>query len=275
MRRLRLGMMAGGLPPTPLLLDLYPGAVAAYSVRKLRLAYAGSAIRVRRASDNAEQNINFNNSGELDISGLTAFCTGTNGFVTTWYDQSGNANNLTQISATAQPKIYDSILGVVLVFSKAALSFDGTNDFLYSSLSSIINQPFYSSMVSTVSINAIVPAIYFDSTPPNRAVLAKWNTTQTEVFAGGQILGSTFSNGIRYLFSTLYNSTLSYLYRNNVLSVSGNAGSNKMGDIFFATRYTLSNYSQINSQELIFWNSDQSSNRNAININTQTYYGIP
>lgn len=103
MRRLRLGMMSGG--ELPLLLDLYPGASVAYSLRKLRKAYTGSAIRVRRASDNTEQNIGFDALGNLDTSALTAFCAGTNGFVTAWYDQSNFANNATQSSALNQLQI--------------------------------------------------------------------------------------------------------------------------------------------------------------------------
>ena len=51
---------------TPLLLDIYTGAAAAYSVRKLRNAYTGSAIRVRRSSDNTEQDIGFTALGELN-----------------------------------------------------------------------------------------------------------------------------------------------------------------------------------------------------------------
>ncbi len=39
------------------LLDQYPSAAVAYSVRKLRAAYTGNAIRVRRSSDNTEQEI--------------------------------------------------------------------------------------------------------------------------------------------------------------------------------------------------------------------------
>lgn len=42
-----------------LLLDLYPSAAVAYSLRKLRTAYTGSAIRIRRSSDNTEQDIGF------------------------------------------------------------------------------------------------------------------------------------------------------------------------------------------------------------------------
>jgi hypothetical protein len=69
---------------TPLL-DTYTGAAAAYSLRKLRTAYTGSAIRVRRASDNAEQDIGFNVFGELDTVSLAAHCGSNDGFVVTWY----------------------------------------------------------------------------------------------------------------------------------------------------------------------------------------------
>jgi hypothetical protein len=37
-----------------LLLDDYPNAAVAYSLRKLRTDYTGNSIRVRRSSDNAE-----------------------------------------------------------------------------------------------------------------------------------------------------------------------------------------------------------------------------
>ena len=55
-----------------LLLDDYPNAAVAYSLRKLRTAYTGNAIRVRRSSDNTEQNFGFI-GGELDTSSLLSF----------------------------------------------------------------------------------------------------------------------------------------------------------------------------------------------------------
>ena len=57
---------------TPLL-DTYSGAAAAYSLRLLDSTYTGSAIRVRRSSDNTEQDIGFNVFGELDTVSLLAF----------------------------------------------------------------------------------------------------------------------------------------------------------------------------------------------------------
>jgi hypothetical protein len=91
----------------PLLLDLYPNAAAAYSVRKLRTAYTGACIRVRRSSDNAEQDIGFSGN-DLDTAALLAFVGSGNGFVTTWYDQSGNGLNLTQPTAGTQMRIVNS-----------------------------------------------------------------------------------------------------------------------------------------------------------------------
>jgi hypothetical protein len=100
------------------LLDLYPNAAAAYSLRKLRTAYTGNAIRVRRSiipsGQPSEQDIGFV-AGELDTVSLLAFCGVGNGFVTTWYDQSGNARDATQTTQANQPQIVSS--GIVITLN--------------------------------------------------------------------------------------------------------------------------------------------------------------
>jgi len=55
------------------ILDEYSGAAAAYSVRRLSSAYTGNAMKVRRSSDDALQDIGFDGSGNLDTTALTAF----------------------------------------------------------------------------------------------------------------------------------------------------------------------------------------------------------
>ena len=87
------------------LLDTYSGAAAAYSLRQLSSTYTGDAVLVRRDSDNATQSIGFVDN-ELDTASLDSFCSGTGGFVVTWYDQSGNGNDVTQSTASNQPRIY-------------------------------------------------------------------------------------------------------------------------------------------------------------------------
>lgn len=121
---------------TTLPLNSVSGALRAYSLRKLRAAYAGSAIRVRRSSDNAETDIGFTLSGDLDLSALTDFVGTDSGYITTWYDQSGNGSNATQTTAASQPAI---ILSGVLqtIDGKPAIKYDGTDDALRFSRGSI------------------------------------------------------------------------------------------------------------------------------------------
>lgn len=86
-------------------------AAAAYGLRRLRAAYSGQAIRVRRSGDNVEADIGFTPTGELDLIALLAHCGANSGFIVTWYDQSGNARNATQTLTTIQPRIVNA--GVV------------------------------------------------------------------------------------------------------------------------------------------------------------------
>ena len=106
------------------LLDTYTGAKIAYSLRKLDSNYTGNAIRVRRSSDNSEQDIGFTNN-ELDTTSLLSFVGSNDGYVTTWYDQSGNSNNATHSTAINQPLIVSS--GVVnTINSKPSIKFNGS-----------------------------------------------------------------------------------------------------------------------------------------------------
>jgi len=88
-----------------LLLEKFPDAYAAYSLRRLRPAYDGPVVRVRRASDGAEQDIGFAESGWVDTGAIEDFVDGGDGHVTTWYAQVEGTPNLTQQYASAQPLI--------------------------------------------------------------------------------------------------------------------------------------------------------------------------
>jgi len=114
------------------LLDTYSGAAAAYSLRQLSSTYTGNAIKVRRSSDNAEQDIAFVNN-ELDTASLESFSSGTDAFVTTWYDQSGNSVDITQTNASKQPKIVLS--GSTITESgKPSVFFAISNNYIYNSV---------------------------------------------------------------------------------------------------------------------------------------------
>ena len=104
------------------LLDTYSGATAAYSLRKIRTEYTGNAITVRRSSDNTSQNIGFDANGNLDTTSLLSFVGAGNGFVSVWYDQSGNNKHVVQTTAASQPQLV--VNGVVaLKNAKPAIDF--------------------------------------------------------------------------------------------------------------------------------------------------------
>ena len=86
------------------LLDSYPGAAAAYSLRKLS-SDTTNVVRVQRNSDFQQRD--FTAQEILDGDLETWVGTSANGLVVVWYDQSGNNNNAT---ATTQfsPIIVDN-----------------------------------------------------------------------------------------------------------------------------------------------------------------------
>jgi hypothetical protein len=133
MSRYYRSQIEGSLPPS-LILDTYTNATVGYSLRKLRTAYTGNCIRVRRSLDNTEQDIGFNGSGNLDTISLLLFVGAGDGFVTTWYNQSGDTSNnnpyfpgvtnktMVQTIAANQPVIVTS--GVVnLKLGKPTIAF--------------------------------------------------------------------------------------------------------------------------------------------------------
>ena len=90
------------------LLDSVPSSAAAFSVRRLRNAYTGPLLRVRRSTDSAGQDIGATVAGNLNTTALTSFCGSASCFISTWYDQAGNGRNAVQATASAQPALVTS-----------------------------------------------------------------------------------------------------------------------------------------------------------------------
>jgi hypothetical protein len=98
--------MAFRFGPGPLL-DSFPGAQAAYSLRKVNSRYTGPCLTVRRSSDNATTDIGFFRY-TVDTDAILNFVGSGNGFVTTWFDQSGNGINISQGTTSLQFNISTS-----------------------------------------------------------------------------------------------------------------------------------------------------------------------
>lgn len=91
-------------------LDAYTsGMVGAYSViRRLLLSYEGALVRLRRSSDDAEQDIGATALGVLDQAAITTFVGANSAYVTKVYDQSGNSRNYLQATAALQPRLVNA-----------------------------------------------------------------------------------------------------------------------------------------------------------------------
>ena len=101
-------------PPFIGLLDTYTGAAAGYSLRSLSSTYTGFAIKVQDIVGGATLDVGFDSNKELDTAAIAAYGGSNDVFVETWYDQSGNGNNSTQVTASQRPKIYDGTTGMVV-----------------------------------------------------------------------------------------------------------------------------------------------------------------
>ena len=258
------------------LLDTYSGAAAAYSLRKLRTAYTGSAIRVRRSSDNAEQDFGFVNN-ILDTASLLTFCGAGDGFVTTWYDQSGNANNANQSTAALQPTIVES--GILLtVNSKPNIKFyDVFSHNLRLTSTIATGTSSYNSFVGkrASSAKALIGlagdisssvqylfSLFFD----NKYYLQA-KTTQY------QLSSSTDTTTNQLLLTGLNSAGTISMYKNGGVIASSATSATYTPSINNIGKYT--SVSTNNAlQEIVFYNSDQSSNRTGIESNINTFYSI-
>lgn len=264
-------------------LDLYPGAGVAYSVRRLSGSYLGDAIRVRRSSDNNEQDIGFLSNGNLNEAQLTSFVGVGDGFITSWYDQSGNGNNANQTNGLNQPKIVSA--GVVnKLNSKPVITFDGINDFIpISSAPSVSNPTLFfvvkplgdspgfgrNGGVITMHGSSIIVNNHFGITGPdwydsfcstNRPYITSGVTTQ-------QYLGTMYHSGTSIVAS---------LNAGADITVSATIDTN-------LTRYGIGNFltgyynvfpSNNQYQEVILYPDNQTSNMSAIKANINSYYTI-
>ncbi len=107
------------------ILDENKGDISfAFSMRVLESDYNGPLIRLRRSSDNAEEDFTWGDNDIVDYNEIQSWGGTDTLYVVTWYDQSGLGRNAIQINTDRQPIFYnDSTLPYFLG--------DGVNDVLY------------------------------------------------------------------------------------------------------------------------------------------------
>ena len=254
--------------PLPGFLDENPGAAAAYSLRRLRQAYTGSAIQVQRADNvGGTTDIGFDSYGDLDTAALTTAAQGNDMVVTTWFDQSGSGNNATQGTSANRPKIYDGTTGVIVDDNgKPAVDFDGTDTLTHSSDIALAACSIFTTLTAVAATR-----VWYGETDQN--YLATFSGNVTCKASGINRNAAHTPSG-----QTLYNYT-----RNGSVGGTWYKNSSPLTTTGAQTNQTLtlnsiggfSSYKHVGPiQEIILYNSDQTDNRPSIEDNVGDYYGI-
>ena len=262
----------------PALLDLYPNAAAAYSLRKLRSGYTGSAIRVRRSSDNTEQDIGFTSTGDLDTTALTTFVGANNGFVSTWYDQSGNNRNATQTNTALQPIIVSG--GTILLERNKPVIYANNR-------TNLMNIPSFTlisdySIIIASSLKSFGRNMWMGTSSLSGYVRALDNQGGGfSIKHDGRVGGADFS-GVQTLtpelhFFQRFGTNMSHS-RNGVNSITSELSPQGLNftinTLFDGYNDGIGYKMDANAFEIIIYNSNQSPNCIGIETNINSYYGI-
>ena len=293
-----------------LLLDDYPNAAAAYSLRKLDKDYTGSAIRVRKdTTGQPEQDIGFTASGDLDTAALKSFLNARSGFVTTWYSQGDSTSvNFTQSTQANQPRI--ALNGVIdRLNGKPIILYDvgGGADFLTIASSTqkfaFLHQSGLSSVIFVGAAGGTTDdRIIIDNhgTASANIGYSMYQTPTAKIYTavargvGGTFvsLNTTSNNFIKVDTLGIYYNELdnangtaanrNKLYYNNGNAITNNTSTNaaSSSNASFNLRIgVLSNNSSFFGfsgymTEIIFYKGDKTASRTGIRDNINTYYGI-
>ena len=272
------------------ILDIVSGAEAAYSMRKLRNSYSGPVMRVRRSSDSAEQNIGFNSSGVFDTASLLSFVGSSDGYVSVWYDQSGNGKDATQPDSSKQPRI---VIGGSLQTENGKPIIRNTQPktlvHMVVPLSASQQRP-----VSIVASGKIYDlpvnedAVYVGAIPGENLVTGRYsmgaanypaaNTTRFWIkrnnsgsIYSGTLSTDAFVQQAHYGASMMYNNH-NYLDVTNSISDSGQVNNPATFSMFGGDNRAY--VANVGLHECIFYFSDKSGYRNVIASNVNSYYSL-
>ncbi|MFY7964334.1 MAG: LamG-like jellyroll fold domain-containing protein, partial [Chitinophagaceae bacterium] len=254
-------------------------AQSAYSLRKLRDTYTGAAIEVRRSSDNTTQNIAFTAAGNLDTTALKTFVGGSNGFVTIWYDQSGNARNLTQTTASKQP----TIVNAGVIFRKSTLPtifFDATDDgMLFTGADYLITNGFTVNLVagSNSASASARRAVQGVNGINNNWLIGPYQNTHTW-FAGGfnhQAATPWLTSQVERFTVIQATSVANTSFRNGTSITSANNKSIVPGKLYLGTEGGFAEFLDGFISELVSYSTElNTTDRQSMETSQATYYPI-
>jgi len=224
---------------------------------------------------------------DVSITNITLTKTTADGHVTTWYDQSGNANHATQPTPASQPKVVDAGV-LVLSNGNAAIKATSNNilNFSMASLSADGQQSVFSVLENDITSQSAFPSAFkvlsttgAGSSPLDRRPLWLQTNTGSLNFTSGITSGYSTADRERRIYSHLMTDTAGgtatvhqdgALVDTRVIPLDANST--------FSSGCILETSSNVVGafymSELIYYPSDESDNRIGIETNVGDYYDI-
>jgi hypothetical protein len=260
--------ITNGSPSISLRNALSGGAVASNSVnytssgsKTATLTATGSYVGVGFTEGDAPSSFTVSNFKVLG-----------NGFVETWYDQSGNGRNAVQATAGSQPKIVNS--GSLVVLSGVpALSFDGSSDlFTVTGFAFSPSGDFLAVTVSKISNGNLIDT---RDGGGDGFFLQQGSTFRHRYNGDGAI--NISGNDQHIVATSELNGTTLTAYKNGASAGTDTvtAGlSTTTNTTIGRVSFTAVNYVAGSIQEIILYDADKSANRATLETNIINHYGI-
>ena len=252
------------------LFEEFTNPLVGYSLRSLS-SDTVSVVRIRRDSDDAEQDFT---AEEITNGTLLSFTGNNNGLVSVWYDQSGNSNDMTEATLSNQPTLVSN--GVVnLENGKPCIVFDGnligtniTNEEGAESLFIVASEWSEGSPVALLKSATADKILLFQGAGDYRA---RYNGTNPTILMESDLMHNAYS---------IINSPSSFsFYKNSELigedtSATANFISTSNKRLNLGSRYEGNNVASVKIQEVIYYDSDLTSENSLLISNQDNHYGL-
>lgn len=253
-----------GIPYTPLF-DTYGSPSVGFSMFKLKTSYTGYCMRVRRTSDNTTLDVGFVNN-YLDTASLLSFVGASDGRVVKWYDQSGNGNDLTQtVNATDQPTIVSS--GSLITRNGIATMKATSTQFitLTTNITGTTSRSWWWALEKDTSGNQAM----LGANGSNYMYL-DYGTSQYGGASDGVTISSPLSINTFRLINWVHNpDPTGFKMYNNGSLIGSNTGSTVTMTLA-QVPMTAFRTTSVFFNEFLYWATDQTSNRTAIELDIKT-----
>ena len=251
----------GGVNTPPL--DATSTYKLAVGLRKLRSAYTGSAVRLRRSTDNVEADFGFTGN-DLNTSAIATWLGGATGYCVKLYDQSGNANDMIPSAVSAQPTYVASGIN-----SKPILHFTTSQN-----IRNTTNFP--SPFTALVAAKQTGPTRGRVVTSiGNNWLLGWWSNNKIAAFYEGWVStgnGGATSDSNSYVYSGTSTGSTSAFYENGVSKTV-----NATGGVTGPNGISINNGEQSDAdvaEIFVFSSVLSNTDRQALENNSGSYYNI-